>query len=70
MVTAQLKAEKSVVKEFKLIVIGQDLVMQDVVTELLEDYIIKYSNNSKLQKIEKTSITINEDDIDDEFKIY
>jgi len=44
--------------------------MQDVVTELLEDYIIKYSNNSKLQKIEKTSITINEDDIDDEFKIY
>ena len=69
MITANLKADKQVIKEFKLIVIGQDLVMQDVVTELLEDYIIKYSNNSKLQKIKKTSITINNDDID-EFKIY
>ena len=66
---ATLKADKTAIKEFKVLIVSQGLTMQNVVTELLEDYIIKYSNNSKLQKIEKTSITINNDDID-EFKIY
>jgi hypothetical protein len=66
---ATLKADKTVIKEFKVLVVKQGLTMQKVVTELLEDYIIKYSNNSELQKIKKTSITINDDDID-EFKIY